>query len=206
MENIIAQLDRVASTLESFGLTKNASYLDSVSLTLERTASVSDLARARLFKSCGMALYVDMDGVLTDFVKHYSAFGGGKISKGSDIDWALVDNLEFWQDMPWKKDGKSLWKALAPFDPIILTTPTTSDVSKVGKREWVSRELGDNTRIIMDTQKWQYASPVAVLVDDMDKNIGPWELYKGIGILHKTTGETLKEFRKAIDVKCKELA
>ena len=108
--------------------------------------------------------------------------------------------------MPWKKDGKALWKALSPFDPIILTSPSASPHCKVGKREWVRRELGDQTRIVMDSQKWKYASPVAVLVDDMEKNIGPWTLYNGIGLLHKSTGATLKAFRTVVDDKCKELA
>jgi hypothetical protein len=208
MRDIFASLDSLAGSLEEKGLKSAAAHLDQVANTLDmaKESSVSDLARARLFKSCGLALFVDMDGVLTDFERQYQEFGGSKITDGSKIDWELTKNTEYWADMPWKKDGKSLWKALAPFDPIILTSPTDDDYSKAGKREWVRRELGDTTRVIMDSQKWKYATPVTILIDDMKKNTSPWEVADGIAILHKKSGSTLKEFRKIVDEKCKELA
>jgi hypothetical protein len=205
MENIIASLDRIADLVQASGLTKQASSLDAVANIIDRsiTASLNDLARARLFKQYGMALYVDMDGVLTDFERQYKDAGGKSLK---DIDWELTDTTDFWKDMPWKKDGKALWKALSPFDPIILSAPTKDQNCRVGKREWVRRELGEHTRLILDPMKWKYASPVAVLVDDMTKNTAAWETYGGIAIKHESTGKTLKDFRKVVDEKVKELA
>lgn len=205
MEEIQELLEKTAERLEGLGLLRQASALDTVANTLDmvRNASVSDLARSRASRSKGLVIYVDMDGVLTDFVKQYGAFGGGALGKKGKPDWSLTKSVEFWKDMPWKKDGKSLWKALSPFDPIILTSPTTQESCEVGKREWVRRELGHDTRIIVDSNKWQYASPVSILIDDMEKNTDPFKAFGGEAILHKSTGETLKALRKVLDEACK---
>lgn len=201
MENIIPALDSIANRIQSSGRTKLAGMVDVATNSLERVvvASLGDLARARQFKSRGMVMYVDMDGVLTDFSRQYEKYTGDKLTKGSKVDWAKVESLEFWSEMPWRKDAKALWKSLSPFDPILLTSPSGGPQCPEGKKEWVRRELGESTRVIIDSQKWRYASPVAVLIDDMEKNIGPWDLYGGIGILHKSTGSSLKELRKKLD-------
>jgi hypothetical protein len=132
------------------------------------------------------------------------AFGGKSLGKKDKPDWSLTEPVEFWSGMPWKKDGKTLWKSLAPFDPIILTSPTSLDSCYVGKKEWVRRELGHDTRVIIDSNKWKYASPVAILIDDREKNTDPFAVFGGISILHKTAGATLKELRKIIDDLCKD--
>tara|TARA_R110000772_G_scaffold3193_5_gene11559 strand:+ start:5352 stop:6185 length:834 start_codon:yes stop_codon:yes gene_type:complete len=98
-------------------------------------------------------LFVDMDGVLTDFVKRFKELKENTenldfesyINKhGVKASWALVDKygLKWWSHMEWMKDGKELWEHVLQYDPCILSSPSRSKDSVNGKAIWCRRELG----------------------------------------------------------------
>lgn len=169
-------------------------------------------------------LYVDMDGVLTDFEGDFE-----KISNGVPFDkhlskndlkttWGLIDNegVEWWSEMNWKTDGKKLWNHVLKYDPVILSSPSRHPDSSKGKSIWCKRELGINqdeytrspknsrwdvdSKIILCSSKSMFAKryPNSILIDDTPKKIKGWVEAGGIGILHKNTEDTIKQLTDII--------
>lgn len=149
-----------------------------------------------------MNIYVDMDGVITDFSKQLSDLLGRKINRdwdfGSDPKiWKKIkeDGVSFWLDMPWMPDGKKLWNALKKYKPTILTSPSKDYSSIQGKKKWIKRNI-PGTPYIIEPHKYKYAESDAVLIDDMIDNIKKWEDTGGIGILHENANKTLTKLKK----------
>ena len=169
-------------------------------------------------------LYVDMDGVLTDFEGDFE-----KISNGVSFDthlsendlkttWGLIDNegVEWWSEMNWKTDGKKLWDYVLEYEPVILSSPSRHPDSSKGKFIWCKRELGIDqdeytrspknsrwdvdSKIILCSSKSMFAKRYSnsILIDDTPKKINGWVESGGIGILHKNTEDTIKQLNDII--------
>jgi len=159
-------------------------------------------------------VYLDMDGVLVDFQKSYNNLPGGTRIKSNsaeqDVSKArekyLTAGPKFWADMDWIHGGKELFQvAAAQFQSIkILSSAGTTDIEKgkpviEGKLQWLSRHLPsisrDNIHIVYGShRKAEYATPNAILVDDLSSTIKAWNDKNGIGILHDA-----KYYKKSID-------
>ena len=104
----------------------------------------------------------------------------------------LEDDEEFWANLPWMPEGKSIWNAIKEHNPIILTSPKDQNGytgSIKGKEKWIKRELGldINSRAIFSHDKYEYASKggePTILIDDYDKNIRLFKEHGGITIHH----------------------
>jgi hypothetical protein len=158
--------------------------------------------RFRKFLRDSLKLYVDMDGVLTDFDGSFRKATGRipdefEKKEGKEAFWDRVEKegLEFWSEMPWTKDGKNLWKSLKPHKLVILSSPSRSKHCREGKKSWVKRELGD-VRLILIKDKHKYAEKNAVLIDDNKGKIQNWENAGGAGILFKSSAQALRELRE----------
>lgn len=185
-------------------------------------------------KSEGFIIYCDMDGVLTDFAKKFIEYYHQDFRQSkeylqdpesypeipaarsvNDIANVLRKKkyvvttkapLSFWADMEWMSDGKTLWNTIKKLNPIILSTPATSDASKQGKRKWVRQHLG-NYDVILSDKKHEFINnnkyvpkesigKNKILIDDTKKNIDKWKAMGGIGILHKSASETIAKLKK----------
>jgi len=150
-------------------------------------------------------IYVDMDGVLSDFEKAIDGVDPKhkykEVTNWPDKEfWAHVakGGLPFWADMKWTKDGKQLWKYVKQFNPTILSAPArTIPDSKKGKMIWIKREVNNNPVILARAKdKQKYANDKSILIDDLKKNIDQWKSSGGIGILHKNTADTIKKLKE----------
>ncbi len=149
-------------------------------------------------------LYCDLDGVLVDFVKGFSKISNDPKIKypkkyeekyGTRVFWELIKSqgTDFWKNLEWMPNGKQLWKYIRYKNPIIMSTPAMGfKPSYDGKKEWVYNNLG-NYKIILTDKKYKYSNKNSILIDDMDYNINPW---KGIGILYKSTSDTISKLKK----------
>ena len=154
-------------------------------------------------------IYCDMDGVLSDFDKLFHDISGGEFELGHDYEekygrkkfWGIVDGygLKFWSEMPWMPDGKVLWEYMRSVDPSIeiLSAPSRSpnSASQRGKAIWVKRELGSDVKLNLTRDKYKFAAPNHILIDDLEKNIIPWRKQGGIGILHKSARLTIQHLK-----------
>ncbi len=130
--------------------------------------------------------YLDMDGVLVDFVAGAYRFfkqeyipGTAKwdFQKTMGIDavtfWNSLDR-RFWAALDWMPEGKDLLANLEDrFDEIvILTSPCKTDGCMDGKLDWIKQHIPKYERqYYMGTAKSSAASPRHLLIDDYDVNI-----------------------------------
>jgi hypothetical protein len=151
-------------------------------------------------------IYCDMDGVLVDFDKQFEKASGGispreyEETNGKEAFWNLIDNengVGFWVGMPWMPNGKQLWDYIKPNTPILLSSPSRSNSSRLGKRLWVRNNLPGTKLILANSyNKKNYADSNNILIDDRPSNIDQWKAAGGIGILFISTEQTIKELKE----------
>ena len=162
-----------------------------------------------------MRLYLDVDGVLADFSAGLMRALGvpydyprSPYPFKPDV-WDYFPELrdrygitfeqcnavctrEFWADLWWMFDGRSILRAVTnvfdPTDPIdtcLLTSPMPNLGSASGKMEWVEKNLPlmKKKTIITNMDKGKFAAPDRILIDDYDENINSWRANGGIGVL-----------------------
>ena len=174
--------------------------------------SLMDLLKEDIAKAYDV--YVDMDGVLTDFERRFEQFAGvtpeefiaqktievGK-PKADEQFLDLVDKqigVRYWAGMPWMPDGEKLYKHIKKYKPTILTSPSRDESSRIGKGVWIKRNM-PNTPYKFGYKasgKAKYATPSSILIDDREDNINAWKAAGGIGILFKSTEQVINELSK----------
>jgi hypothetical protein len=155
-------------------------------------------------------IFCDMDGVLVDFDKGYEELTG-KNTKHHDVQdkndfWRLLDKsleekgleeYDYWVNLPWMPDGKTLWSFNAPYKPYVLTAPSLDPGSKVAKREWVEKELPEakNVYFRKAALKPEFSGKNRILIDDREDTIESWIAKGGIGIHHTSAANTIKQLK-----------
>lgn len=149
-------------------------------------------------------LYCDMDGVLVDFEEGYNKLTGRKAPGYSspynkEDFWKPISDAgaKFWADLDWMSDGKQLWDYIKQFNPKLLTAPSREQSSRIGKKEWVNKNIS-GTPIIFKyaADKKDLAEPNAILIDDREDNIEQWIDAGGIGIRHTSAASTINKLKK----------
>lgn len=152
-------------------------------------------------------IYCDMDGVLTDFEKrfvdmlkqegpkYYSKEVINQVTRPKHFEklegekefWNFIDNhvgLEFWSDMEWMPNGRQLWNFISPYNPIILTSPSRQNTSRLGKRIWVKNHLppAPPVEFRFGEAKSDFANEKAILIDDKPSNLAAFAAKGGIAL------------------------
>lgn len=145
-----------------------------------------------------MIVYLDMDGVIADFVAAAAPLFGSdpdevknKVSQSgawgikqhltppvSQEDfWKVVNDLgePFWTEMPafrWHLDLFDACRRVSGGRTIICTAPSRSPASVSGKLRWMQKHHGVEFRdFIFIPRKELLAGPGAVLIDDRKRNV-----------------------------------
>ena len=94
-------------------------------------------------------------------------------------------------------EGEKLWGYIKKYKPILLSSPSRSESSRLGKRLWVKNNLS-GTKLVLarSADKQNYAGPNNILIDDREDNIQQWKSKNGIGILFKSTDQVITELQK----------
>ena len=104
------------------------------------------------------------------------------------------DDLDFWVNLDWMQDGKILWDYIENYRPTILSAPVGE---ARGKIYWCKMNLHvPQSRIVLSHDKFEYASPNSILIDDTKSKIDPFVARGGIGILHKSAAETIRKLKE----------
>ena len=152
-------------------------------------------------KNTDYKIYCDMDGVLVDFDKGYFKLTGDKLDgeHRSDVGfWNPINDAgkPFWVNLEWMSDGKRLWTYIEKYKPKLLSAPSRQDDSRVGKHEWVERELPGVPLLLRSANhKKDFATPKSILIDDRLDNIQGWRDAGGIGIHHVSTKHTIDQLK-----------
>ena len=152
-------------------------------------------------------IYCDMDGVLTDFEKrfvtllqqegpkYYSKAVIAQVTRpkhfekleGQEEFWRFIDQyigLEFWSEMEWMPNGRQLWSFIQPYNPIVLTSPSEDNTSRLGKRLWVREHLvpAPPVEFRFGEAKSDFANENAILIDDKPSNLEAFASKGGIAL------------------------
>lgn len=151
-------------------------------------------------------IYCDMDGVLTNFNDAYFKLTGVDLDGRHLNDknfWDPINNAgyDFWVNMDWMPDGKDLWNVISKHKPTLLSAPSRSNDSRVGKFDWVEREIPGVPLILRSaSRKREFAAPNHILIDDREDNIDGWIEDGGEGILHTSAENTIKILKEKYNV------
>ena len=67
-------------------------------------------------------------------------------------------------------------------------------------RRWRQRNLPSTKLVLAQAiRKQNYATPDSILIDDRENNINQWIASGGIGILHTSASDTIKQLKKKND-------
>ena len=150
-------------------------------------------------------IFSDMDGVLTDFDESFKKASDGIAPRdyekkfGKDKFWELIDGggVGYWVGMPYMPDGETYWNYIKDYDVELLSSPSRSNTSRLGKRLWVRNNMpGVKLTLAQAYLKKNYAAPNHILIDDRKSNIDEWRAAGGIGILHTSAAGTIQQLKK----------
>lgn len=158
-----------------------------------------------------MKIFLDMDGVITDFVTPAMAKCEAAISEAeypTECKWDVLSainqvrtnksmnpigkkrfwdslNYDFWRRLKMYTGVLEFINKLESFGEVfIATSPTLSSDCVAAKYDWIIGNLPDFRRkLFICTMKEQLASPEAILIDDRDKNCIEFDKAGGRGIL-----------------------
>ena len=106
--------------------------------------------------------------------------------------YALLErDQEFWANLEWKSGGKEIWNLIKPFNPILLTSPMDKkgyNECKLGKREWIDKNLSPEQPAIYEHAKWKYAkdgNACNLLIDDFIDKVSKFRDEGGVAVHHK---------------------
>ena len=146
-----------------------------------------------------------MDGVLCDFERQWARVNKLPFSKFSSLNmhdrWEKVrQHGSYWETIPWKGDGRTLWNYIKKHDVRILSAYSQSDPNCLpGKRKWLQKNVSVSNakiHIVQRSQKQLYSKKNTILIDDYVRNIAEFNAKGGIGIRHKTASQTISELKK----------
>lgn len=164
-------------------------------------------------KTKEITMFVDMDGVIADFVAGISKLLDGDYSeeqykadsKYRSKMWKAVSQYskqggKLWLELPEMHDARRLWGYVEKYNPQILSATGRSDYeAETQKRTWIKTKFGGNVVVNLvrrSKEKAGYAKPGDILIDDQPKSIDPWKAAGGIGILHTSADRTIAELKK----------
>ena len=149
-------------------------------------------------------IFLDMDGVLVNFDKQFKELTGEdprtfETKYGTEGFWEAIEKagVGFWRGMEWMDGGEALYNRASQHDHALLSSPSRSETSKIGKRLW-RRDKTPDTKLILarSYNKRKYAAPNHILIDDRADNIQQWKDAGGIGILYTSADQVNKELNK----------
>lgn len=165
-----------------------------------------------------MMIYCDMDGVLVNFHKEcssrvgydidgkeFQSFGQGKRNMMYS---EVCDTVDFWVGLEAMPDYDTLWGYIRYWSPSILTAyprwgKNAIDPCMKGKLIWNKKHMmvtEDRMIIVARNEKQKYAlnsqGLANLLIDDKKENIDEWHAAGGVGILHTSAAQTVKELKE----------
>ena len=152
-----------------------------------------------------------MDGVLVNFLKGIEGKLGHKHSEDEynrDSNYRkrfwkeVLKDKNFWFHLEPMDDMKQLWSYVKKHNPEILTAVGESDSEHAAKQKknWIKKYLDPSVKVntaIHGSEKGpKFGGDRKILIDDQPKSINPWKAAGGIGILHTSAADTIKQLKK----------
>lgn len=143
-------------------------------------------------------VFVDMDGVLADFDRHYhDRFGIAPDKTIDNVEWDRIRAVKnFYADLPPMRDLPELWDFIGRFQPTVLTgVPKSIPEAADDKRRWARVHLGAQVPVICcrSVDKSLHGKPGDILIDDWEKYRDRWEAMGGAWVTHTSAKTTIRD-------------
>jgi uncharacterized HAD superfamily protein len=152
-------------------------------------------------------IWLDMDGVIADFVKRYKQLynihpsEAERENKFDDLFQNFVATKQFatLDLMPHASELIKFLKELKIPTEILSSTGTKQNYDEISRQKiiWLDRNNipFKHTFVPGKEHKYRYATPTDILIDDTEVNIDDWKKAGGIAIWHKNVEDTLAILR-----------
>jgi 5'(3')-deoxyribonucleotidase len=160
-------------------------------------------------------VYLDMDGVLADFVYGYNKVAGTDIKSQWDLPkakqdpvFAKIAGTDFFQTLPkFPSADKLVDLVIQKFGHYnICSSPLRNDYENSEKHKtiWLQKHLNPQPKnIIITPRKEKYAVQADgtpnILIDDKAENIQRWQAQGGIGILYNAAVDSLDNVAQVLN-------
>lgn len=140
-----------------------------------------------------MQIFVDMDGVLTNFeLAYYNTFGHwAKEQPSKNEFWRLVDSVpDFYYHLPLMDGAVEFFQDIEWLNPFVLTACSTKNFVNCAndKRRVIRENFSKNAffiPMISGENKFCYMHNKGdILIDDYGRNCDAWEKAGGLAIQH----------------------
>lgn len=160
-------------------------------------------------------IFVDMDGVLSDFYSRFKSLykvipevdynaETKKVYTGQFDKFVKDNHFETLDPMPDLVEGLEFLRKLHEQIPICILTSTAREeyLNELArqKRSWLRQHSIEFHPVFVPGKhmKCYYSKPNRLLIDDTPSNIEQWINGGGIGILHTSWEQTIKEYEITI--------
>jgi len=151
-----------------------------------------------------LKIFVDMDGVLADFVQGVESpeFLNGPLTHDAEYDTRKIElsNKGLFLKLPKMSDMNDLVDHIKSSGEYWEILTATGDVNRqrvaADKYTWIRKNVDSDVLVtctIKGKHKAAFAKPNHVLIDDRLENIKAWNMAGGVGILHKNAQETISK-------------
>jgi 5'(3')-deoxyribonucleotidase len=148
-----------------------------------------------------LELMLDVDGCVADYEGEYKRLTGADPSEKGKIKAMRFRQMpHFYRNLPLCPDAMKLWAYVKQFNPTFLTAMSNFQMtSREDKEQWLEQHFHvTGHRVIIVAyphDKYKYAGPNKVLVDDSAKNCDEWVRAGGIAIHHKSVDDTIRRLK-----------
>lgn len=155
-----------------------------------------------------MQIFLDCDGVLANFDKHFQELSGEPAhgyedKNGSKAFWKVVmSDPDFFANLELMPGAQQLVDFTSRYNPIILTGCPQGSWSQPQKQYWRHKHFPKTPMITCESKnKFKYMIPgtLNIIIDDWDKYKTIWEENGGTFIHHKTAQGSIKELREILE-------
>lgn len=148
-------------------------------------------------------IYLDMDGVIADFVKRYKEMyhmEPREAEKKKEFDkffneFIATEQFASLDLMPGTMQGIEFLRKAPVLTQILSSTANEKRYDAISKQKmiWLQKHGITFNPIFVPGKrlKYKYASPTSIIIDDTQSVIDDWKKAGGIGILHKDWSTTL---------------
>jgi len=138
-------------------------------------------------------IYLDMDGTLVDFVLQVNKCGFWRKDNENKVDWKKVKAMgpRFWSEMDWVYGAEDAFHKLHEMEAqglceLYILSSIDFEEGREGKKQWIkSHTIFPLEKVIFVQEpedKANYAAPDAILIDDRNKSLKPFEKAGGYSI------------------------
>lgn len=153
-------------------------------------------------------VYLDMDGVITNWDEQVDLYKVRKESGKANWDKICKIGSSFWINMPWLIDGHRLYLGILDLQKkynfkLGILSAIFSKSGKIGKKYWLERncpEINPENIIICDraVNKQEFALANRLLIDDVVTNCYSFVEKGGNAILYTTYKEVLYKLEELL--------